>query len=76
MKCVLDSSVSTVGRHTWVELVGLAVEEAVHTCFSRAGRVSEEKLPRPVNSIEACDKWVDKDAACARLPPFVRNLLL
>lgn len=75
VKCVLDSSVSTADRHTLVGLVGLAGEEAVHTCFFRAGRVSEEKLQRLENSIGACDRWVDKDAACAWLPPFARHLL-
>lgn len=49
--------------------------EAVHTCFSHADRVSEETLPKLVNSIGVCDKWADKDAACAQSPPSDRNLL-
>lgn len=68
----LGSLESIADIHTSAER---AVEEAVRTSFFRAGHVSEEKLRRLVNLIEACDRWVDKAAACAWLPPSVRNLL-
>jgi hypothetical protein len=51
------------------------VEALARTCFCHADRVSEETLRRLVSSIEACDRWVDKDAACALWQPFDPNLL-